>query len=117
MLSSLLARLTASKEAITPPDPRREAPRVEVDARVEFDDQSLRVVNWSYRGFLADGYAGERSADDQVEVRFCVESEDRPFEFECQAKLIRVDRESQKVVASFVGMEAVTRVEIVRRFG
>ena len=118
MLGSLFNRFTSSKDDdATPLDRRREQRLPVTDGKVEIDGESCPLVNWSYTGFLAEAYGGDHKAGDKVGVKVSVALGDGRFEFECPAMLVRVDKESRKVVGAFAEMETATRIEIARHFG
>lgn len=122
MLGSLFTRFTSSKDEEVPRHQRREQRWVVTDGTVEIDGELCPLINWSYSGFLAESYGGFRRAGDKVDIVFSVALEDDEpeagrFEFECQAMLVRIDRESRKVVGAFFEMATATRIEIARHFG
>ena len=114
MLRNLFAKLGGTEPA--PPERRREDRKRLAGGTVEIDGQSYPVENWSYTGFLAGSYAGSRNAGDQVDIRFRTETGGQTFEFGCKAMMVRVDPDSQKIVAAFVDMEAGTKAKIARHF-
>ncbi len=118
MLGSLFKRFTSSNGGDdAPQDRRREQRLAATDGTVEIDGESCPLVNWSYTGFLAEAYGGERKAGDKVGVKVSIALGDGRFEFECPAMLVRVDSESRKVVGAFAEMDTATRIEITRHFG
>ncbi len=99
------------------PDQRRELRLPVSDGTVEIDGRPCPLVNWSYTGFLARNYTGDKRAGDKVTIAFSVTVGEGRCEFECLAMLVRVDRASQKVVGAFVDMDAATRAKIARYVG
>ena len=61
--------------------------------------------------------SGVLSAGDHVPVRCHLELGDQRFEIACQAKLVRVDPESRKLVGAFFDMPPTVRAQMVRLFG
>jgi len=114
MLRKLFPKLGGAEPA--PPERRRDDRKKLAGGTVEIDGQSYPVENWSYTGFLAGSYAGSRKAGDRVDIRFKVGTGGQTFEFSCEAMMVRVDPESQKIVGAFVDMEAGTKAKIARHF-
>ncbi|MDH3593248.1 MAG: hypothetical protein OEU09_00955 [Rhodospirillales bacterium] len=115
MLNTLFARFTRTGEPEA--DRRRETRNATPGGTVEIDGRAYPIVNWSYSGFLAESYAGDRKAGDRVDITFTVEPGDgRAFAFACKAMMVRVDPEARKLVGAFVEMDAATRAKLSRYF-
>ena len=112
MFGNLLDKLTRSGGGGAPAPA---APRPQ--GSVEIDGQSCSLESWSFTGFLATEYDGVLSAGDHVPVRCHLELGDQSFEIACQAKLVRVDPESRKLVGAFFDMPPTVRAKMVRLFG
>jgi len=115
MLNNLFARFTRTGEPEA--DRRRETRKAAPGGTVEIDGRAYPIVNWSYRGFLAGSYAGERKAGERVAITFTIEiGTGQAFAFTCKAMMVRVDPEAQKLVGAFVEMDAATRAKLARYF-
>jgi hypothetical protein len=115
MLNNLFARFTRTEESEA--DRRRETRRTAPGGKVEIDGRTYPIENWSYSGFLAGPYAGERKAGERVDITFTVEPDDgQAFAFACKAMMVRVDPEARKLVGAFVEMDAATRTKLARYF-
>ena len=115
MLNNLFARFTRTEESEA--DRRRETRKGTPGGTVEIDGQVYPVANWSYSGFLAVSYAGDRKAGERVDITFTVEiGTGQAFAFACKAMMVRVDPEAQKLVGAFFEMDAATRAKLSRYF-
>ena len=115
MLNGLFARFTRTEEPEA--DRRRETRKAVPGGTVEIDGRTYPIANWSYGGFLAGSYAGDRKAGERADITFTVEiGTGRAFSFTCKAMMVRVDPEAQKLVGAFAEMDAATRAKLSRFF-
>jgi hypothetical protein len=115
MLNTLFARFGRTEEPAA--GRRRETRRAAAGGKVEIDGRAYPVANWSYSGFLAGAYAGDRKAGDRVDITFTVETGGgQTLAFACEAMMVRVDPEGQKLVGAFVDMDPATRTKLARYF-
>lgn len=117
------AERLARKAAAVAPEPEPEVERREDTRRetahgsVTIGDQSYPIRNWNSRGFLAGAYTGPLSEGERTEVACSIKAGDSAFAFACQARIMRVDRETEDIAAMFVGLDADNRAAIDRHFG
>ena len=112
MLGKLFAR---NAEPVVVHERRDGARRPVKYGSVELDGARYSLVNWSYSGFLARGYTGDRKSRERVDVKLTFQLDDGPFEFTSKVYLVQVDRDGNKLVGSFVEMSPALRVEMARR--
>ncbi len=80
---------------------RRAAPREEVpDWLVWIGGKTYPLKDWSDSGFLATSCTHDVAVGDVLDLTFSVPADTR-FEFSCQATVVRVDRETQELAATF----------------
>jgi hypothetical protein len=116
MLSNLFSKINRGEAQ--PANRRREAREDVPEGTVEIDGRTYPVANWSYSGFLAGSYTGDRKAGDRVDIKFTVDLGDGgTFYFACKCVMVRVDPETQKLVGAFVEMDAAMRAKLARHFG
>ena len=114
----MLAKLFSKDKAEeTPAERRREGRRPVQDGDVEIGGARYPLQDWSSSGFLAHGYDGEHETGQRVDIAISVRDGAQPVEFACKAILVRVDRDSGKLVGAFVELETALRVELARHFG
>ena len=114
----MLGKLFARKAETVVVNERRDGERRPVEnGSVELDGVRYPLVNWSYSGFLARDYTGDRKSRERVDVKLTFELDDGPFEFTSKAYLVQVDRDGNKLVGSLVEMSPALRVEMARRVG
>ncbi len=114
----MLGKLFSRKAEPVVVQERRDGERQFVkNGSVELDGVRYSLVNWSYTGFLARGYTGDRKSRERVDVTLTFDLESGPFEFTSKVYLVQVDRDTNKLVGSFVEMSPALRVEMARRIG
>ena len=97
---------------------KRSEARLPVDhGTVVIGDQTYPLKNWSTRGFLASLYTGDHKEGDRISVRFSVSFVERQLEFSGEARVIRVDAESQELAGLLVVMGDEWNDAFSRYFG
>jgi hypothetical protein len=74
------------------------------------------IVDWSSSGLSAHGYIGSLTAGDRARVSVRVTAGGRPFSFDCDLILLRVDPDRQFIAGVFAAMERGNRVAIALHF-
>ena len=107
----MLNLLRGSKRAEPAP---AHAPERGTEGSIEIDDQKLVLESWSYTGFLARDYRGPRRAGEDLQVSCNLTFKGKPLSFSCRAKLIRVDRESRKLVGAFIDLDPAAKTRMAQ---
>ncbi len=97
-------------------DRRREARERVTGGQVTIDGKICHLNNWSSSGFEAGSYDGGLEVGDKVPIAFSVEIAEGTRAFECQAIIVRVEREKDLIAGAFVHLDRADRVKLAQYF-
>jgi hypothetical protein len=73
---------------------------------IVLDGRSYETTEWSFGGFLIDRYIADDRVGDTVYVTIRVVVGTQKFDYEAEARVVRVDRHRLQMAAEFVDLDA-----------
>ena len=112
----LLIDTPSEADALSGAERRREGRERVTGGQVTIDGKICHLNNWSSSGFEAESYDGSHEVGDKVPISFFVEIAEGTQAFECQAIIVRVEREKGLIAGAFVHLDRADRVKLARYF-